>query len=258
MPLDTDKLQTGLCNALCANVRLVPHNGDVAVVTPFTFPDGDQYVIRLQERPGGWLRVTDAGHTWMQLSYENDVDKFRTGTRGSLLEQTLAQAGVSDDNGIFYIDTKPADLADAVLRLAQTITSINDLTFLNRARAESTFYEDLKESLLQFVDGDRMTADYVHAGLPNASDYPIDYRIDGKLEPLFLFGIPGRDKARLTTIVLERLLRAGVRFDSLLVFADQSNVPRRDLARLSNAGGEMIASLDAREDLRRKVERRTA
>ena len=66
-------------------------------------------------------------------------------------------------------------------------------------------------------------------------------------------GIGSRDKARLAMIILEHWLRYGVDFDSLLVFQDQQDVPRADLARLSNAGGEMVASLDAVEDFKRKL-----
>jgi len=94
--------------------------------------------------------------------------------------------------------------------------------------------------------------------MENAKDYPIDYRIEGKHSPLFLFGIPNKDKARLTTIILERLLRSNANFDSLLIFSDQSSIPRSDLARLSNAGGEMIASLDAETDFHRKLLRKVA
>ncbi|WP_414041937.1 DUF1828 domain-containing protein [Acidithiobacillus sp. M4-SHS-6] len=39
------------------------------VNTPFSFPDGDPFVLYLEERPGGILRLTDAGHTLMHLSY---------------------------------------------------------------------------------------------------------------------------------------------------------------------------------------------
>jgi hypothetical protein len=42
------------------------------------------------------------------------------------------------------------------------------------------------------------------------------------------------------------------------VFEDQQEIPRADLARLSNAGGEMVASLNAEGDLRRKLERKAA
>ena len=94
--------------------------------------------------------------------------------------------------------------------------------------------------------------------MDNAKDYPIDFRIEGKNSPIYLFGIPNRDKARLTTITLERLLRVNADFDSLLIFSDQGSIPKQDLARLSNAGGEMIASLDAETDFSRKLLRKVS
>ena len=103
------------------------------------------------------------------------------------------------------------------------------------------------------VDGGKITPNFVLPNQPNAQDYSIDYRIEGKRGDLFLMGIGSRDKARLATIILEHWLRYGVDFDSLLVFQDQQDVPRADLARLSNAGGEMVASLDAVEDFKRKL-----
>ena len=44
--------------------------------------------------------------------------------------------------------------------------------------------------------------------------------------------------------------------DSLLIFSDQGAIPKQDLARLSNAVGEMIASLDAETDFSRKLLRK--
>ncbi|MGB3524688.1 MAG: hypothetical protein WBB32_01850 [Flavobacteriales bacterium] len=120
------------------------------------------------------------------------------------------------------------------------------------------FYEDLNEQLGKLIDASKIQRDYLLPGMENARDYPIDWRIEGKNAPLFLFGIPNRDKARLTTIILEHLLRANADFESLLIFADQGSIPKGDLARLSNVGGEMIASPDAEDDLRRKVLRRVA
>ena len=133
---------------------------------------------------------------------------------------------------------------------------MNDLQFLNRARAESTFYEDLQENMFKIIPEDKIKKDYIYEEIENAKDYPIDYCIEGKHSPLFVFGIPNKDKARLTTIVLERLLRANANFDSLLIFADQTTMPRPDLARLSNTGGEMISSLDAVSDFSRKLLRK--
>lgn len=259
MTLDVAQLQKHLCALMCAEVHLIDRgDGRLVVTTPFFFPDGDPYLVYIEERPGGVLRLTDRGHTLMHLSYENDIDKFREGTRGRLFEQILSEQDVIEQDGEFYIDAPPDALGGALFRFAQTLTKISDLTFLNRARAESTFYEDLSELLFRTVNSEIITRDYMYPDIPNAEDYPIDFRVEGKIDPLFVFGIPNRDKAQLATIVLERLLRAKAQFESVLIFADQSSMPRKHLARLSNAGGEMIASLDAQEDFRRKIMRRVA
>ncbi len=258
MNLDINKLQQSLCSLMCAEVNVREKNGKLlAIETPFFFADGDPYQIYIKELPGGILRLTDMGHTLMHLSYENDIDKFREGTRGKLFDQIKAETLIEEEDGAFFIDTPSDSLGMNIFRFSQALTKINDLTFLNRARAESTFYEDLQEQLYKVIGEEKVQKDFYFEEMENARDYPIDFRIDGKHAPLFLFGIPNRDKARLTTIILERLLRVNADFDSLLVFSDQGTIPKQDLARLSNAGGEMIASLDAESDFSRKLLRKT-
>ncbi len=257
MNLDINKLQETLCSLMCAEIKIKPKSGKLlSIETPFYFADGDPYQIYIKEMPGGIIRLTDMGHTIMHLSYDNDIDKFREGTRGKIFDQIKAETLIDEENGEFFIDTGVENLVFNIFRLGQALTKINDLTFLNRVKAESTFYEDLQEQLFKIVGEEKIRKDYYYEEMENARDYPIDYRIEGKYAPLFLFGIPNRDKARLTTIILERLLRAKADFDSLLIFSDQVSIPKQDLARLSNAGGEMVASLDAENDLYRKVLRK--
>lgn len=254
MNLDIGILQQTLCSLMCAKVKLIKKNEElIAVETPFFFSDGDPYEIYIKEMPGGILRLTDMGNTMMHLSYENDIDKFREGTRGKLFEQIKSEMFIEETDGEFYIETPIDNLGYNIFKIGQALTKINDLTFLNRARTESTFYEDLQEQLHKIIDEQKVVKDYYFEGIENYKDYPIDYKIEGKYSPLFLFGIPNRDKARLTTIILQRLHMAKADFESLLIFSDQTSIPKPDLARLSNAGGEMIASLDAEEDFSRKL-----
>lgn len=256
MNLNIKELEHKLCTSLCTDVNIREKKNFLQVETPFFFPDGDPYQLYIKELPGGNMRLTDMGHTLMHLSYDNDIDKFNEGTRGKIFEQIKSEMFVEENDGEFYIDTPAENVGINIFRMGQALTKVNDLTFLNRIRAESTFYEDLQEQLYRVIGEEKVIKDYFFDSMENAKDYPIDYRIEGKDAPLFLFGIPGKDKARLTTIILERLLRAKANFDSLLVFADQGIIPKSDLARLSNAGGEMIASLDAEEDMRRKINRK--
>ena len=255
MSMKIDLLEDRLCKALCGEVRLrTTPQGFTQIITPLTFSDGDVFQVYLDEGSAGSVRLTDYGHTFMHLSYENDISKLREGTRGRLFDQVLAEFGVRHEDGKLVLDSSLDDLGGSILKFGQAITRIYDLTFLNRHRVASTFYEDLKELLFDLVDPSKITPDFVLPDRPDARDYAIDYRIDGKREPhLFVLGIASRDKARLATIVLEHWLRMKVAFDSLLIFQEQQDIPRGDLARLSNAGGDMVASLDATDDLKRKL-----
>ena len=58
--------------------------------------------------------------------------------------------------------------------------------------------------------------------------------------------------------MLSHFHRHDVQFESILVFSNQSEIPRLDLARLSDVGGEMISSLESTADLERKLLKRVA
>ena len=251
------ELQQTLCRSLCSEVKVRQKRAGLYFVeTPFMFGDGDYYSIYLQELPGGIVRISDRGHTMMHLSYSNDVDIFFEGTRGRILDEILAELGLREEDGEFFLDAPQTSAGPAALRFAQGLTKITDLTFLNRARVESTFYDDLQQLVFRSVPPEKVQKDYILPELRDADLYPIDYRIEGRESPLFLFGIPNKEKTKLTTIILQHLASMPMAFESLLVFADQKSIPRPDLARLSNVGGEQISSLDAYEEFEKKVLKR--
>lgn len=255
--MNVDEIRKTVCSTLCADVKIVERSeGLLFVSTPLNFSDGDAYSIYLKSLPTGGLRITDMGGTLMHLSYENDVQKFREGTRGKVFNQILSEMNLSEDEGEFYIDTPTDKLGSSLFRFGQAITQLHDLTFLTRIRVESTFYEDLREKLRSYVDAERVHEGYIVPGVMNADDYPVDYFIEGGTMPLYLFGVPNRDKARLATIILQHLIAAGADFNSMVVFQNASDVPARDLNRLMNAANDMIASLDASGDFERKLLRR--
>lgn len=256
--MDIQDIQKAICTSLCAEVK-VSERGDGLwfVSTPFSFPDGDGYSIYLKQLQTGGFRITDMGITLMHLSYENDIEKFRgDSTRGKLFRQILSEMDLSDDDGEFYIEAPANTLGANIFRFGQALTKIHDLTFLNRLRAESTFYEDLKEKLLGCVGAEGLQENYIVPGVANAADYPVDYFIESHGQPLYLFGVPNKDKARLATIILQHLIASKVDFNSMIIFQDMSTIASRDLSRLTNAANDMIASVDATDDIERKLLRR--
>ena len=259
MTVDTDALRDLLCARLCEDVGVVARpDNEIMLRTHFKFPDGDGYPFHLAEAPAGGLRLSDHGHTLMHISYEHDVDSFLSGTRGMLLERIVGESGLLFDEGVFSFETSAERLPEAIFAFGQALTRIYDLTLLSRSNVGSTFYDDLADYLTDFVDESKVEKDYL-PDVPNAEAYPVDYRIEGKSGvPLFLYGVPNRDKARLTTIMLGYFHRQQLDFESIIVFQNQPEIPRTDLARLSDVGGDMISSLASTNDLSRKLLRRVA
>ena len=259
MTINERLLQERLCQRLCQDVGIDRRpDGTLMLRTQFRFPDGDGFPMHLAEAPAGGLRLSDRGHTLMHISYDHDVDAFMEGTRGALLERIVAEGGIQQHGGEFFVDTVADQLPEAIFQLGQALTRIYDLTLLSRSRVGSTFYDDLATLLGDLVDESKIQRDYEPA-VPNGNAYPVDYRIEGWEDtPLFLYGVPNRDKARLTTIMLSHFHRCELTFESIIVFESQVEIPRMDLARLTDVGGEMISSLDARDDLNRKLLRRIA
>ncbi len=260
MALDQAHLEKLLCERLCAEVRIHRREDDVLMMeSPFTFPDGDHFPIYLSETTTGSLKLSDHGHTLMHVSYEHDVELYYEGARASLREQIVRESGIEEVGGIFSIETPPSQVAEALFMFGQALTKIHDLTFLSRERVGSTFYEDLCGLVFSILDEEAVETDYILPELADAHHYPVDYRFEGKDgRSVFLYGIPGRDKARLTTIMLSHFLLHRVPFESVIVFADQQEIPRLDLARLTNVAGTAVASLEAEDDLRRKIDRLAA
>ena len=257
--IDATTLREFLCARLCGDVGVSERpDGELMIRTHFTFPDGDGYPFHLAEAPAGGLRLSDRGHTLMHISYEHDIDTFLTGTRGMLLERIVGESGILHDEGVFSLETSAERLPEAIFRFGQALTRIYDLTLLSRTNVGSTFYDDLADYLTSFIDTAKLERDYLPE-VPNAEAYPVDYRIESNSDvPLFLYGVPNRDKARLTTIMLAYFHRQKLDFESIIVFENQTDIHRTDLARLSDVGGEMISSLESASDLSRKLLRRVA
>lgn len=258
MTLDIEALEKLLCERLCKEVAVERRPDNALMIrTQFEFPDGDRYPIHLSEIKPGGLRLSDRGHTLMHMSYEHDVDSFLDGPRGMLLERIMGESGLQWDGGAFCLDTSPEGISDAIFRFGQALTRVYDLTLLSRSITGSTFYDDLANLIPTLVNDTTVQSDY-QPNVPNPQNYQVDYCIEGKNFPVFLYGVPNRDKARLTTIMLSYFHLNGLQFESILVFENQSEIPRLDLARLSDVGGDMISSLESHNDLKRKLDKRVA
>lgn len=133
---------------------------------------------------------------------------------------------------------------------------IEDIGLWTRSRIESTFYEDLGEIVAASVQAEKIHRDYVVSGLPNADSYPVDYYIETTGRPLYIFGVNGKEKAMLTTIIIQYLMSHGCSFESMAICANLDDIPKMDRRRLTNAANDVIANIQDISVIEQKLKHR--
>ncbi len=220
-----EQAQADICSLLCNEVSTAIKGNILLVSLPLERRDGDLVTLFVEPSPAGW-RVSDKATTLMRLSYENELSKLLSGARGKLFYTLLSEAGLSEDEGEVYCEVPGDQLSVGLFRLAQGIVRIEDLGLWTRNRTESTFYDDLREKLTSLVPKERLQENYVVPGVEQAENYVVDYMVQTGGRPLFIFGVNGRDKARLATITLQHIQHFEENFDSLVVFSQLKDIPQ--------------------------------
>jgi hypothetical protein len=247
MESELEALEEQLRNRLSLEFRLEPIGDErLAVLTPFTFDDGDRFPIVLQKVNNTW-EVTDDGGVVMHLSYL-DIP-FDEGNRARLVENITRRHDVTlTEDWTLMKSLGNVPDADALMTFIHAVTQVADLDFLAREVVESTFQEDFRSFLRQAVEPSRLTLDYFDAKLDPDQIYRADVAIGINGNRLFGFAVPNDVRAKDATITLLTYERWYGAVDSFVVFEDQTELPRVPLAQLSNVVGKQFAALAGQED----------
>ena len=251
------QLRKMLCESWCSSLDIAEDTIGTRLSLPAVEPDGDTITVWLTPRLGGW-HIRDCGATLMRLSYSMDVDQLEQGSRARVLDRILAEHAVALENGELTLETDEAGLPNALLRFGQALQRVGDIRLWTRARVASTFYEDLEHELRRILGDDRVVKDYVVQEIPDAAAYPVDFAVTRSRVPVYIFGVPSNDKAKLATIILQHFQQSRHVFESLVVLSGLESISRGDLRRLMNTANEMVDSPDSTEALERKLTRLAA
>lgn len=123
---------------------------------------------------------------------------------------------------------------------------------ISRPTMDSIFDEGLDALVFRYVERDKAKPIF-QPQVPKAAPYDFGYLVDRQAgAPLFLYGVPNQDKTRMTAM-LPHLHRQSLQFASLVIFRDQSLIPRADRVGLSDLGCESIPSLSSDGDVQNKL-----
>ena len=225
------------------------------VHVPFSFADGDHYVVILRQEGQKWL-LSDEGHTLMHLSYELRDAEYQEGNRRKIIDEVLNSYQIEDRNGELVLTIPQARYGDALFSFTQAITRITDVTFLSREIVKGTFQEDFRRLVLE--KGDEagikdVTFGYTHPKYDVKGRYPVDARINGVTSrQILIFAVGNNDQCQTATIVLHQWEKWQGRFYSIAVFRDYMEISQLYLARLSDVSNKHLTSLEKAKELFKK------
>lgn len=234
---------------VCAEVDLEGEGLDRFIVyTPFMFDDGDHFVVILRKHQGDWV-LSDEGHTFMHLSYaEVDID---SGSRARAVDQALASFGVERRAGELLLLVPGDQFGDALFSFVQALSRIVATALWTRERVASTFFDDFRAMMTETVPTGRLTFDYREPQSDPDGLYSVDCKINGMPKPCFVFAVANDHHAQEATIACYHYEKHGVRFNSAVVFQDQTKINRPSLARLSAVVGKQFPTLGERDRIAR-------
>lgn len=232
---------------VCEEIDLVSEGVERFLVkTPFTFDDGDHLKIVLKkDGERNWL-LTDEGHTFMHLSYEDiDID---TKTRQQIIESSLTAYNMVNKEGELILKINDEMYGDALYSFIQGILHISDITYLKRERIRSAFMEEFRSFISTKIPEENIKFDYhdpIHD--PNAL-YPVDCVIEAKPRRIFLFAILNDDKCRDATISILQFEKFGINFTASAIFENQEEINRKVLARFTDVCEKQFSSLQSAKE----------
>jgi hypothetical protein len=235
---------------VCSDLELLPEGLDRYIVqTPIAFEDGDTLSIILKKDNGGW-KLTDEGHTFLQLTYELEEDELKQPTRSEIINRTISSLGLQNLNGELVLPIPDEQYGDALYTFIQALLKIDDVRYLSRERVRSTFLEDFRELMAKVTAADRIMFDWHNAEHDPASNYPVDCRINSNGVPLFVFALSSDEKAAVAALTLLRCETWGLKFRGIGIFEEEESIQPRAIARFADIAHKTFSNLAvARERL---------
>jgi hypothetical protein len=232
---------------ICDQVKLTADGTDQFIVdTPFTHDDGDGLSIVLKKDREGWF-LTDEGSSLMHLTYEVSEGELAAGARREILDRALSLFSVQNRGGELRKRIAGSEYGEALYSFVHALLRIDDIRLLSRQRSKSSFLLAFQHFVETTVPHDRRERQWHDPEHDQNGRYIVDYRIEGRAKPLYLFALPTSDRTNVAALSIVQLEKWGHRFDPVAVYENEGVISRKARSRLADVCPTRFPSLDIAE-----------
>ncbi len=225
-------------------LEIVPDGPDrFAIVTPMAFDDGDLLPVVLRKNKDGWY-LTDEGHTFLQLTYELEEADFQQPTRREIINRTLSSFGVQNRDGELVLPIADQNYGDALYTFLQALVKIDDIRYLSKEHARSTFIEDVRHMVKRIASPKReIVYNWHHPVKDPPGNYPVDCKVNGSQTPLFIFALPNDARVAIATVTLHMFGDWQIQHKSIGIFEDQAKLDSKWVARFTDVCNKPFSNI---------------
>ena len=216
------------------------------VNTPFTFDDGDSYVILLKNVEGKW-QLSDEGHTLMHLSYWIEGELLEEGRRKELIEGIAESFNLRVSDGQLILGIENELFGDSLFSYIQALVKISDIDFLSVERVKSTFLEDF-DRLMAEEFNEKARFNWTDNERDKAGAYSIDCRLDISRIPIFIYAVWSDERALNSTVSIMRHREWGEKFRAIVIHENMEDLNKKNLYRITDAADKQFPSFYGKDE----------
>lgn len=252
-------IERELAAAGCESIRTVKMpDGRFRIFTPFAFTDGDYLsLVAAPQSDGGWA-LSDGGQTFLRLSYSLDEKAMQAGSRQRMMEETAAFLDVTLRDGEIVRPIRAGEsVSDVLFAVIQAALRLADLEKFGREPGNADFMGVLGALIHEAVPQRPVIERWTDRQRDPQGLYPADYRIEGVVRPLFVFGLQTHSRAQEAVISLQQYRAWELDFSSVAVAPDKAAIGKRNSLRLHDMADRLIYahSPDSEQRVRGHIQR---
>jgi hypothetical protein len=184
----------------------------------------------------------------MHLSYWIDEKKLLRDPYWKNIVNAIKTFNLVEDDGELILKINDDRFGDALFSYIQALMRIVDTTLLKREKTLSSFQKDLNSCIVKRIVPEHLSISWNDQIKDQRKMYTVDYRINGNITPILIFGLDNEVKVLRTAVTLREFKIWNLKNFSIGIFEERSEINQKSADKLSDICDKTYSEFYSNED----------